>query len=91
MNGNQERPERTTLVLTSEINAWLDGQCASMRKQTGTCMSRSELLRAMVRATAELGTDFSPCKTEEDIGTMLFCGSLDDQAQPAATLEAPRC
>ena len=24
MNGKPERPERTTLVLTSEINAWLD-------------------------------------------------------------------
>ena len=40
MNGNPERSERTMLVLTSEINAWLDGQCASMRKQTGTCNAR---------------------------------------------------
>lgn len=78
MNGAAERPERTTLMLTSEINAWLDGQCLAMRQKTGTVMSRSELLRAMVRATAELSTDFSPCRNEDEIATVMFCGALDD-------------
>ena len=91
MNGNPERPERTTLVLTSEINAWLDGQCASMRRQSGTCMSRSELLRAMVRATAELSTDFTNCKNEDEIGIVMFCGGLDDQAPQPAAAEATTC
>jgi hypothetical protein len=78
MDGKAERPERTTLVLTSEINAWLDRQCANMRMKTGVCMSRSELLRALVRATADLGeADFSNCRTEADIGRVMFCGGLE--------------
>jgi hypothetical protein len=82
MNSTQERPERTTLVLTSEINAWLDSQCAAMRAASGTCMSRSELLRAMVRATADLAAaDFQDCRTEGDIGAVMFCGGIEDRAQ----------
>lgn len=86
MNGSQERPERTTLVLTSEINVWLDSQCASMRRTTGTCMSRSELLRAMVRATVEfiLPNDFSHCRNAEDIGLMMFIGELGDRPAPTS-------
>ncbi len=79
MNGQVERPERTTLVLTSEINAWLDAECASMRRTTGTCFSRSELLRAILRGMIELAAaDFSKCRTEEDIAMVLFCGGLDE-------------
>ena len=83
MNGAHERPERTTLVLSSELNAWLDRQRAAMRQKTGTCMSRSELLRAMVRATAELAdADFSPCLSDEDIGEVMFCGGLSREQEP---------
>lgn len=78
---NEERPERTTLCLTPEINAWLDSQCASMRRR-GIVMSRSALLRAIVRATADLAAaDFSNCRSEEDIGAVMFCGGLDEQAR----------
>lgn len=89
-NGATERPERTTLMLTSEINAWLDRQRASMRAKTGTCVSRSELLRAMVRATADMlahvPADFSMCRTEQDIGLVMFIGpaELDNSDRPAA-------
>jgi hypothetical protein len=80
-NSPVERPERTTLVLTSEINSWLDGQRAAMRKKTGTCMSRSELLRAMVRSASEVpGLSFENCQTEEHIGLEMFCGGFDEEA-----------
>ena len=81
MNGTEARPERTTLVLASDVNAWLDTQCIRMRQTTGTAMSRSEFLRAMVRATAGVAEadpkmDFAKCRTEEDIGLMMFTGEL---------------
>jgi len=90
MNGKSEQPERTTLVLTREINCWLDTQRATMRQKTGTSMSRSELLRAMVRATAELAqADFSECQTEYDIGCMMFLGELDESPIPAGKQALP--
>jgi hypothetical protein len=90
MNRHPEQPERTTLVLTREINCWLDAQCAAMRLKTGTSMSRSELLRAIVRATADLAqADFSECRTEYDIGCMMFLGELDQPATPGGKYELP--
>jgi hypothetical protein len=86
-NPQAERPERTTLVLASDVNTWLDSQCILMRQTSGTVMSRSELLRAMVRATiaALAGDDFSKCKTAEDVGIVMFCGVSDpSETQSAA-------
>ncbi len=86
MNRKAEKPERTTLVLTSELNAWMDGQCASIRQRTGTAMSRSEFLRGLVRGAVEiskLGADFSNCRTEEDIGIVAFLGE-GELTSPAA-------
>ena len=92
MNGNQaDRPERTTLVLSSKVNSWLDSQRVAMRQKTGTCMSRSELLRAIVLAVSDFAeVNLSDCKTAEDIGVMMFCGELDSPPQPA-TKEIPKC
>jgi hypothetical protein len=72
-----ERQERTTLVLTSEINAWR--QRAAMRQKTGTCMSRSEMLRAIVRATAEWVEEpgISDCRDAKDIAIVMFLGPAD--------------
>ena len=87
------------MVLSADVNSWLDHQRLRMRSTTGTCMSRSELLRAMVRAAAEFegvakpagSCLFERCKTEEDIACELFCGGLDEHAQPAANQEATKC
>ena len=79
MNGTEARPERTTLVLASDVNAWLDTQCIRMRQTTGTAMSRSEFLRAVVRAIACLDVDFAQCKTADDIGLMMFTGECDSR------------
>ena len=83
-----ERQEQTTLVLTSEINAWLDGQRAAMRQKTGTCMSRSEMPRAIVRATAEWveGPGFSD-RDAKDIAIVMFLGpaGLANRDKYAAT------
>lgn len=87
MNGSQEStaPERTTLVLARDVSAFLDSQRAQMRRTTGTVMSRSELVRAIVRAVADLAvSDFSRCRNAEDIGLVMFCGELEDRPAPTS-------
>ena len=57
-------PEKTTLVLSNQHNAWLDELSAAIRRNTGAAISRSALVRATIAAMSRADLDLSGCNSE---------------------------
>ena len=60
-------PEKTTLVLSNDYNAWLDERSAAIRRRTGAAISRSGLVRAMILAVCKASVDLSDCDSEDAV------------------------
>ena len=56
--------QKTTLVLSNQLNAWLDALSADIRRATGAAISRSALVRAMLVAVNRVPLDLSTCDSE---------------------------
>ena len=65
------KPERTTLVLGNQHNAWLDEQAAAIRRESGAVVNRSQILRGMIRGIANSGVDLSRCQSEKDVTELI--------------------
>lgn len=80
----------THVILGLEEVEWLDQQCIAIRRQTGTRLSRSTLLRGIVNGISQSGIDFfSLCRTEEDIGKV-FAFMLQARHNPEVKTPGPR-
>ena len=63
---------KVTVVLFDRQIGFLDGVAASIRAQNGTPMSRAQLIRALVDATAEAGIDLTSAHGEADLKAMIL-------------------
>ena len=75
--GNQLDIERKTLervnvILDRNLLMWLEKTALIIREDTGGTVNRSELIRAIVGAFADLNLRLRGCRTEKDIREGLF-------------------
>ena len=67
-NGHSNRQnEKATLVLSRDTSVWLDEQRAGIRRQSGTSVSRSQIVRGVLQGLADASMDFSQCTGEREI------------------------
>ncbi len=59
--------ERVNVMLSREVILWLEQTALEIRQKTGASISRSELVRGIVKALAARGLHFDGCRTERDI------------------------
>jgi len=63
-----ETPTRQTAVwLADEESEWLDSQCQVIRRGGWRSISRSALIRALIRAAMEQGVDLSGATAEREL------------------------
>ena len=60
-------PEKTTLLLSNQHNAWLDERSAAIRRKSGAAISRSALVRATITAMSRADLDLSGCDSEDAV------------------------
>jgi hypothetical protein len=77
-----------TVLLTNDQTALLDEAAAEIRRETGGCISRSAMLRAMISALTPYAEDWLKCRTEtevkEVIAIRLRVGSQSHQPSKVA-------
>src|SRR4051812_37034559 len=56
-----------TVLLTNDQTAFLDEVAAEIRRETGGCISRSALLRAMISALKPYSEDWLKCRIETEV------------------------
>ena len=56
-----------TVLLTNDQTAFLDEIAAEIRRQTGGCISRSAILRAMICALTPYAEEWLKCCTETEV------------------------
>src|SRR3954449_9391255 len=56
-----------TVLLTNDQTALLDEVSAEIRRETGGCLSRSAILRAMISALTAYAEDWLKCRTETEV------------------------
>jgi hypothetical protein len=56
-----------TVLLTYDQTAFLDEVAAEIRRETGGCISRSAILRAMMSALKPYAEDWLKCRTEAEL------------------------
>jgi hypothetical protein len=61
-----------TVVLFDRQIAFLDGVAATIRAQNGTPVSRAQLIRALVDATADAGIDLTAARAEADMKAIIL-------------------
>ena len=78
-----------TALLTNDQTALLDEVAVEIRRETGGCISRSAILRAMMSALKPYFEDWLKCRTEADIKEVialrLRAGSQPQQPKAAQT------
>jgi hypothetical protein len=63
-----EQPTRQTAVwLTDAEIDWLDGQCQDIRRGGWRAVTRSALIRALIRATMERAPDLRGVSSESEV------------------------
>jgi hypothetical protein len=62
---------QTNVILSIEGADWLDGQSLAIRRTRGKFVRRTGLLRGIVAGLMKAGLDFSCCRTEGDVESML--------------------
>ena len=63
---------KVTVVLFDRQIRFLDGVAATIRAQNGTAVSRAQLIRALVDATADAGIDLTTARGEADMKAMIL-------------------
>lgn len=63
--------ERVNVMLSRELILWLGETALSIRQDSGASISRSELIRACLRALAALQLRFSSIRSEEELAGAL--------------------
>jgi Arc/MetJ-type ribon-helix-helix transcriptional regulator len=61
---------RVNLVLTQDLNRWLDEQAASIQRATGAAVNRSAIVRAALRALRDGGVELSRLASEDCIAVV---------------------
>src|SRR4051812_48268975 len=56
-----------TALLTNDQTALLDEVSAEIRRETGRCLSRSAILRAMISALTPYAEEWLRCRTEAEV------------------------
>ena len=59
--------QKITILFTNHQTAYLDEIAAAIRRETGSAISRSSLVRAMAMAAAESHREFLDCSSEREI------------------------
>jgi hypothetical protein len=68
-----EAPTRQTAVwLADEESEWLDSQCQAIRRGGWRSISRSALIRALIRAAMEQDIDLSGASAERELTERLL-------------------
>jgi hypothetical protein len=77
-----------TVLLTNDQTALLDEVAAEIRRETGGCISRSAMLRAMISALTPYAEEWLKCRTETEVEQVmairLRVGSQAQQQPKAA-------
>jgi hypothetical protein len=69
----QEAPARQTAVwLADEEMEWLDAQCQDVRRGGWRSVTRSALIRALIRAAMENAPNFSGASAEQELTQRLL-------------------
>jgi len=72
MGENEQLFVRTQLIITDGLDRWLDAQVQAIKQTSGAAVSRSELVRAALRAACELDlARFNP-RGEGDLAAILI-------------------
>lgn len=58
---------KTTTVLDAELIYWLDSLSTEIKRNKGTSVSRSEIIRGFISSVIDSDLDFSNVTSEEDI------------------------
>src|SRR5579872_3723229 len=69
--GDGDRLERVNVMLSGDCLVWLDTTVATIRENTGGRISRSELLRGICGAFVSRKPQFTGCRNEADIRTVV--------------------
>jgi hypothetical protein len=64
--------ERVNVILDRRLLMWLEKTAVRIREDTGAPVNRSELIRGIVGAFADLNLRLRGCRTENDIREGLF-------------------
>jgi hypothetical protein len=64
--------ERVNVILDRNLLVWLEKAAFQIREDTGATVNRSELIRAIVGAFADLNLKLRGCRTERDLREGLF-------------------
>jgi len=56
-----------TVLLTNDQTALLDEVAVEIRRETGGCISRSAILRAMISALTPYAEEWLKCRTETEV------------------------
>ena len=56
-----------TVLLTNDQTALLDVVAVEIRRETGGCISRSAILRAMISALTPYAEEWLKCRTETEV------------------------
>jgi len=63
--------QRVNVMLSREALAWLEKAALKLHQNTGASVSRSELLRGILRGFVRARLNFCGCRSEEEIATAL--------------------
>jgi hypothetical protein len=69
---NRKTHERVNVILDRNLLAWLEKTALKIREDNGATLNRSQLIRAIVGAFADLNLRLRGCRTEKDIREGLF-------------------
>jgi hypothetical protein len=64
--------ERVNVILDRNLLMWLETTALKIREESGASLNRSQLIRAIVGAFADLNLRLRGCRTERDIREGLF-------------------
>jgi hypothetical protein len=64
--------ERVNVILDRNLLMWLENTALKIREESGATLNRSQLIRAIVGAFADLNLRLRGCRTERDIREGLF-------------------
>jgi hypothetical protein len=64
--------ERVNVILDRNLLMWLEKTAWKIREDTGATLNRSQLIRAILGAFADLNLRLRGCRTERDIREGLF-------------------
>jgi hypothetical protein len=80
-----------TVLLTNDQTAFLDEVAAEIRRESGGCISRSAMLRAILSALKPYAEDWLKCRTETEVKEVIaFRLRVGSQAQQQPKAAQPQ-